>query len=123
MKLLFLTVTDGFFFPGTVATVNSVLHFHPEARICVVNNHIQNASLSADQRRMFESAGVSVVDASRLAKPGRKLAAWELKAYAATDLAADNDVAVGIDSDCWPRSAPSTAEARTSSGPPGTLIS
>ncbi len=100
MGLVFLTVTDGFFFPGTVATVNSVLRFHPEARVRVVNNHVQKAPLTAEQRRVFENAGVELVDASALAKPGRKLAAWELKAYAAADLTANDDVLVGIDSDC-----------------------
>src|SRR5579884_2008433 len=100
MRLVFVTVTDSFFFPGTLATVNSVLRFHPEARVCVVNNHVQKASLSAEQKQVIETAGAQVVDASVLGRPGRKLAAWELKAYAAADLTTTDDVLAGIDSDC-----------------------
>ncbi len=100
MRFLFLTVTDRFFFPGTVGAVNSVFAFHPDAEIWVVENHVQHPGLSAAQRKVLESAGVRIVRAEALARPGRKLAAWELKAYAAADLAADYDVLVGIDSDC-----------------------
>ena len=39
IRLAFVTVTDASFFPGTLATVNSILEFHPEADIYVVSNH------------------------------------------------------------------------------------
>ncbi len=100
MRIQFLTVTDAHFFPGTVATVNSVRCFHPEAEVCVVHNHVQRSPLTAAQRAAFEAAGVRIVEASALARAGRKLAAWELKAYGASDLTEGCDVLVGIDSDC-----------------------
>ncbi len=99
-RLVFITVTDGYFFPGTLATIHSIRAFHPKARVLVVHNHIHKRPLLAAQRQVLESAGACVVDAAQLAKPGRKLAAWELKAYAASDLTGDDDVLVGIDSDC-----------------------
>jgi hypothetical protein len=99
-RLVFVTVTDGYFFAGTLATVNSIRMFHPEARVVVVHNHLHKKPLTAGQRRVVEIAGAEIVDAANLAKPGRKLAAWELKAYAASDLTAGSDVLVGIDSDC-----------------------
>ena len=95
-----MTVTDGHFFPGTVATVNSVLRFQPEARIVAVNNHLHKTGLTPAQRGVLEAGGAAVIDAAALAQPGRKLAAWELKAYAAADLTTDDEVLVGIDSDC-----------------------
>jgi len=100
MRVVFVTVSDGFFFPGTVATVNSILHFHPEAHVRVINNHVQKAALTTEQREVLESAGAEIVDAGYLSKPGRKLAAWELKAYGAADLTEGEDVLVGVDSDC-----------------------
>ena len=99
-RLVFVTVTDGYFFAGTLATVNSVRAFHPEARMLVVHNDLHKKALTAEQRRVIESTGAQVVDAEALAQPGRKLAAWELKAYAASDLTSGDDVLVGIDSDC-----------------------
>jgi hypothetical protein len=99
-RLVFLTVTDAAYFPGTVATVNSVLRFHPEARIVVVNNHLQKTGLTPEQRGLFTACGVEVHDAAELARPGRKLKAWELKAYAVADLTDGDAVLAGIDSDC-----------------------
>ncbi len=100
MRVLFLTVTDGGFFPGTVATVHAVRAFHPEAAVWVVENDVDQPGLSAAQRAVLASAGARLVRAEALARPGRKLAAWELKAYAAADLTGECDVLVGIDSDC-----------------------
>jgi hypothetical protein len=99
-RVVFVTVTDAYFFPGTVATVHSVRAFHPDARIVVAHNHVHKRGLSAEQRTVLESAGAEIIDASALAKPGRKVAAWELKAYAAADLTDRDDILVGIDSDC-----------------------
>jgi hypothetical protein len=97
---MFITVTDAGFFPGTVATVNSVLRFHPEAHLCVVNNAVCETGLTLSQKAVFTENGIPVRDAHELLKAGRKLGAWELKAYAAADLTRNADVLVGIDSDC-----------------------
>jgi hypothetical protein len=48
--VVFLTVTDEEFFPGTAATVSSILRYHPDARICIVNNHVHGRGLSPLQR-------------------------------------------------------------------------
>src|SRR5437870_4889419 len=100
MKIVFITVTDAHFFPGTVATINSVLHFHPEASVVAVNNHIQKAGLGAAQSALLKNNGVTIVEATELKRSGRKLAAWELKAYASSDLTDGYDLLAGIDSDC-----------------------
>lgn len=99
-RVLFITVTDANFFPGTLATVHSIRIFHPSARILIAHNHVQKQPLLPGQRRVLENAGAKIVEAADLARPGRKLAAWELKAYAAADFSDDSDVLVGIDSDC-----------------------
>jgi len=100
VRLIFLTVTDAAFFPGTVATLNTVRAFHPEARVVAVNNHLHKAGLTDRQRALLAAGGVEVIEARALDRPGRKLAAWELKAYAAADLTAGEEVLLGIDSDC-----------------------
>jgi hypothetical protein len=100
IRVVFVTVTDGYFFPGTLATVNSIRAFHPNARIVVAHNHVHKRGVTPEQRAILERAGAQWVEAADLAKPGRKVAAWELKAYAATDLTTHDDVLVGIDSDC-----------------------
>jgi predicted O-methyltransferase YrrM len=99
MRVGFLTVTDVAFFPGTLATVNSVRHFHPNAEIHVVID--RNLPLTAPQVACLESVeGIRLTDASAFERSGRPLNAWELKAYAACDLSGEFDVLVGIDSDC-----------------------
>ena len=99
-RVLHLTVIDAGFFPGTVAAVNALLAFHPQAEVCVVDNHLHKRGLDSAQRAVLENVGVRVVRAEALARAGRKLAAWELKAYASADLNGDHDVMVGFDSDC-----------------------
>ena len=99
-RVLHLTVSDAAFFPGTAAAVNALLAFHPRAEVCVVDNHLHKRGLDSAQREALEKAGVRVLRAEELAKHGRKLAAWELKAYAAADLQGDYDALVGFDSDC-----------------------
>jgi len=99
IRSAFMTVTDQVFFPGTVATVNSILRFHPEATIYVVVNH--NLPLTAPQVKCLRASDqVRLVDSRELERPGRHINAWELKAYAASDLLSSNDVLIGIDSDC-----------------------
>jgi len=95
----FVTVTDYEFFPGTLATVNSILEFHPESDVYVVNNEKRALhGPQADCLRRYP--GVRLLDSSRFAANGRYINAWELKAYAAHDLAEGYEVIVGIDSDC-----------------------
>jgi SAM-dependent methyltransferase len=99
IQTAFITVTDYDFFPGTLATVNSILHFHPDVDVHVVVNH--KHPLSEPQRKCFEGKpGVFVLDSHVLEQPGRFINAWELKAYASEHLADRYDVIVGIDSDC-----------------------
>lgn len=101
MRYAFITVTDWNFFPGTLATVNSVLEFHPLATVYVVQNERrplsgpQAACLGGDPR-------IRLLDSSVFSRSGRHIDAWELKAYAMADLAerGEHDVLVGIDSDC-----------------------
>ena len=100
MRVLHLTVSDAGFFPGTVAAVNALLACHPGAEVLVVDNHLHKRGLDSAQREILEEAGVRVVRAEQFTKPGRKLAAWELKAYAAADLNGNHDVLIGFDSDC-----------------------
>jgi len=98
-RAAFVTVTDHAFFPGTVATVNSVLRFHPDATIYVVVNH--HHPLTAPQVQCLrDSDQVRLIDSHELERPGRLINAWELKAYAASDLLSSYDVLIGIDSDC-----------------------
>ncbi len=98
---IFYTVTDHAFFPGTLAAVNSVLHFHDSGstRIVVVEN--ENHPLAPGQRELLtRHPRVRVLGSHTLVTDGRKVGPWELKAYAAAHLAAECGVLVGIDSDC-----------------------
>ncbi len=95
----FITITDCGFFPGTLATVSSVVEFQPDVEIFVVNS--EKRPLTAPQVACLGSnPRVRLLDSSRFAREGRYIGPWELKAYAAHDLAPDYDVIVGIDSDC-----------------------
>ncbi|MEX3858200.1 class I SAM-dependent methyltransferase [Paraburkholderia sp. BR10923] len=101
VRYAFVTVTDFNFFPGTLATVNSVLEFQPEADIFIVVN--EKCPLSEAQRECLAAAArVVLMDSSQYSAAGLYVNAWELKAYAAWTLAEhyDYDVVVGIDSDC-----------------------
>jgi hypothetical protein len=99
VKYAFITVTDFDFFPGTIATVSSVLEFHPEADIYVIQNdkHPQSSSQAA---HFQNGERVHFQPSSRFETGGRFIGAWELKAYAVSDLAEGYDVIIGIDSDC-----------------------
>jgi hypothetical protein len=101
LKTLFVLVADNYFYPGAAACVAAVRQFHPGADIAVVNNHLSKNGLSGVQKRTLEAARARIVDAERLRKPGRRLAAWELKAYGASELSGGYDVLIGIDSDCF----------------------
>lgn len=101
IRYAFITVTDWNFFPGTLATVSSVLEFHAQTTVYVINNEPRRVSesqadcLSNDPR-------IRLIDSSAFARDGRHIDAWELKAYCMCDLAerGDFDVLIGIDSDC-----------------------
>lgn len=95
----FVTVTDDAFFPGTLATVSSVLEFQPQADVFVINNE-KHALTMPQAECLRHTPRVSLLDSSRLDRDGRYINAWELKAYAAHDLAEGYDVIAGIDSDC-----------------------
>lgn len=98
MRHAFVTVTDADYFPGTLATLASVLAFAPKADVHVVVNDKRALSASqaarfADRPRVFLHAGTDVAR-------GRHMNAWELKAYAIEAFAPGYDVIVAIDSDC-----------------------
>jgi hypothetical protein len=99
IRYAFITVTDYEFFPGTLATVSSILEFQPDAGIFVINN--KKRALTAPQADcLCRDSRVRLLDSARFAAGGRYINPWELKAYAAHDLAEGHDVIVGIDSDC-----------------------
>jgi hypothetical protein len=95
----FITVTDYNFFPGTLATVSSVLEHQREADVIVVFNE-KNPLSEAQAGSLRRLDRVRLLPSSEFAREGRYINAWELKAYAAHDLAGRYEVIVGIDSDC-----------------------
>ena len=98
-RIHFITVSDHNFFPGTLAAVNSILHFHPSAQIYVIDNNIAAEGLTDTAKRILEKNRIIVLPADFFNKDSRKLAAWELKAYAACDLSGNCDLIIGFDSD------------------------
>jgi hypothetical protein len=95
----FVTVTDQAFFPGTLATVNSIFEFDSDADIYVIVD--ERKPLTPPQRECFRGQrGVRLMESSQFDAPGRVLKPWELKAYACHDLCADFEVIICIDSDC-----------------------
>jgi predicted O-methyltransferase YrrM len=101
LRYAFITVTDWNFFPGTFATVNSVLEFHPHATVYVIEN--ERRPLSAPQADCLgHDPRVRLLGSAQFSRSGRHIDAWELKAYGMADLAesGEYDVLVGIDSDC-----------------------
>lgn len=99
MKCGFLTVTDRYFFPGTIATVNSIAMYHPDIDIYVIFNH-KNPLNNEQMRLLHSSYRVRVVDSNEVAEVGWFVNAWELKAYGASKFLSEVDVLIGIDSDC-----------------------
>jgi predicted O-methyltransferase YrrM len=98
-RIVWITVSDRRFYPGTLAAVNSVLLYHPSASICVVSSGRFNEELTKVQVEMLEAAGVKVLPHTAFYRDGRVLGAWQLKAYAAADLCESCDVVIGFDSD------------------------
>lgn len=101
MAPLFITVSDRRFFPGTLAAVNSLLTYHPEADIAVVSSGQFNEPLTGPQTDLLRSAGISVCLHSDFERLGRVLGAWQLKAYAVCDLGRERDIGVLFDSDLF----------------------
>lgn len=98
--LLFLVVADSHFYPGALATVASIIRFHPEGSIIVINNCVYQMGLSDRQSRSLELLGAVVLDGRIIAGDSRKSGAWELKAYAADHFSDRAEILIGIDADC-----------------------
>jgi len=98
-RTAFLIVGDADFFPGVLAATASVRVFHPGDEVWIIDNHLQRIGLTAEQHVALQRMNAVIVPASALAKQGRKLAAWELKAYAAEFLASQCGLLVGLDAD------------------------
>lgn len=98
-RIAFFTITDRGFFPGALAAVNSVLLYHGDVDVWVVED--QQRPLLPAQRRLFgQRACVRTVPASELIPPGAVVDVVSLKVYAARALLSRYDVIVGIDADC-----------------------
>jgi hypothetical protein len=100
-RILAYTVSDHSFFTGTLAAVNSFLHYNKElnADIIVANSGEYNKPLSEAQIEMLTKAGAKVMPHTDFAVEGRVLGAWQLKAYGPADLADKYDLVIGFDSD------------------------
>lgn len=108
MRVLAVTVSDRRFFVGTLAAVNSLLHYAKQfpknckLDIAVVSSGQYNEALTQPQIALLQAGaplGVKYYPHTHFAQPNRTLGAWQLKAYAAADLAKDYDVIFGFDSD------------------------
>jgi hypothetical protein len=101
MRHAFVTVTDRAYWVGTVATVNSILEFHPQAEIIVVEN--SELPLRPAQRHILtQRHRVRLMRSAAVARRGWPIGGFELKAYACAALAQppySYDVLVFIDSD------------------------
>lgn len=98
-KVLAVTVSDKNFFAGTLAAVNSFLHYNPNIDVLVVSSGEYNAPLTDHQRKLLRHPRVKVKDHTEFVKPGRVLGAWQLKAYAPADCYEGYDLVMGFDSD------------------------
>jgi hypothetical protein len=101
IRYAFVTVTDRAYWVGTVATVNSILEFHPKAEIVVVEN--SETPLEPAQRQILKQWNrVRLIGPGAVANRGWPIGGFELKAYACATLAQPPyayDVLVLIDSD------------------------
>lgn len=97
MRPVFLTFTDRQFFPGAVATISSVVAFHPDAEFAVAFD--DRNGLTPAQLRLFKPLpNIRLLPASEIAA-GRHVAAWKRKAHVSSALAvAGYETIVGIDS-------------------------
>jgi hypothetical protein len=101
IRYAFVTVTDRAYWAGTVAMLNSILEFHPQAEIIVVEN--SELRLNSTQRRILTQRDrVRLMRAAAVARRGWPIGGFELKSYACAALAQPPytyDVLVFIDSD------------------------
>lgn len=100
-RILAYTVSDRSFFAGTLAAVNSFLHYNRglNADVVVVSSGEYNEPLSPQQIEMLTKAGARVMLHTDFAAENRVLGAWQLKAYVPADLANLYDLIIGFDSD------------------------
>lgn len=109
MNILFLTVSDRAFFPGTLAAINSLLENldlkRSSFQIAVVDNGEFGTPMSEPQLNLLQSCpNVITFPHEHFQKEGRVLGGWQLKSYAAHDLfhgLKGFDVLVGFDSDLF----------------------
>jgi hypothetical protein len=105
MRILALTVSDRLFFSGTLAAVNSLLHYTRDwpadwqLDIAVVSSGHYNQALTEQQRELLKHERIRVYAHEFFQAPQRVPGAWQLKAYAAHDLSCEYDFLVGFDSD------------------------
>jgi hypothetical protein len=103
-KVLFLTVTDKNFFIGTLASVNSILQYHPEADIAIIDyNSGSPEGLNEHQKLLFsQKSNIKIYDRDYFNKENRVVGGWQYKTYAMADLMNEDnhDILIGIDSDC-----------------------
>jgi hypothetical protein len=95
IALEFVTSLDAGAFPHAVATVNSILHFHPEARVTVVGGAAKPPT-AAERRVLGASDRVRLVDGG--SSPGTPMIRGrDPKARACREHGADSAVIVWID--------------------------
>lgn len=107
MRVLAVTVSDRSFFPGTLAAVNSLLHYSLNwpadwaLDIAVISSGEFNTALTAPQIAALAKPPITVYQHTNFSGTDRVLGAWQLKAYAANDLskAKEYDILIGFDSD------------------------
>jgi hypothetical protein len=101
IRYAFVTVTDRAYWVGTLAMVNSILEFHPQAEVVVVEN--SEVPLTPSQRRILTQRDrVRLIRSPAVAQREWPIGGFELKAYACAALAQPPytyDVLVFIDSD------------------------
>jgi predicted O-methyltransferase YrrM len=98
-KIVWLTISDRHFFPGTLALVNSIEHYHPGATIAVISSGEFNDPLTKPQIGLLNGSNIRFFQHSCFAGPTRILGAWQLKAYGAYDLSKEYDMIIFADSD------------------------
>jgi hypothetical protein len=98
-RAAFVTVSDRSCFPGTLAAVNSVLEFHPDADIHVVAH--RTLPLAPAQAHCLQThERVQIHDAHEIDPEGRCAAGRELLSLACRELGTGYEVIAGIDPDC-----------------------
>lgn len=98
MRIHVVTSVDETSFPGTVATINGALQFHPDARVSVI---CSDAAPTTAQRQILETSDkVHLVDRTPGGAAWTGAASGTAKASACLDLGANSDVAVWLNPGC-----------------------